>query len=122
MAQRWIPKSGAGGRGAPGPAGIAGSSAVAIVLRPTLVHNTTTTVASPGAGAADGQMLITLLKQPSNGGGRVAWAGGTNGFSADTPTAVNTATGNSIARVMHVWSDADAKWVYVLIMNSGGLI
>lgn len=88
-----------------------------MVLRVTLVHNTVTTVAHPTA-SGDGQLLVVLLKQPSNAAGEVAWDGS---FSPDTPTEIDTATNDSIARVVFVWSDPDSKWIFI-VMNAGGTL
>lgn len=94
-----------------------GSGGAAQLLRVTLVTTVVTTVASPIA-SGDGQILIVLLTQPTLALGQVAWD---TGFSADTPTSIDTATVGSIARVQFFWSAADSKWIFQS-MNAGGLI
>lgn len=89
----------------------------AAILRVALVHSADTTVTSPTA-IADGDLLTVLLVQPSNADGRVLWD---SGFSADTPTAIDTTTNDSITRVQFVWSATDSKWIF-LAMNAGGSI
>lgn len=97
---------------APPPAFVTGT-----ILRVLLVHLVTTTVAAPTA-TADGDQLVVFLQQPSNAQGRVAWDAN---FSADTPTEIDSATDNSLARVKFVWGAAEAKWIF-LEMNPGGIV
>jgi len=81
------------------------------------VHSAVTTVTAPVA-VSEGDLLTVLLIQPSNAAAEVAWD---TGFSLDTPTAIDTATNDSVARVRFVWSTVDLKWIY-LDMNPGGLL
>ena len=106
-----------GGMPAPGAQARSGTGTAAALVRQTLVHGATTTVASPLV-ADDGQPLVAILTQPSDAGGLVAWDAG---FSSDTPTAIDTVLGGSTARVKFCWSSNDSKWIF-LSMNAGGTI